>query len=421
MRSIVFTASTVRRVARTSWPVSAAVSAWRIVSTSGSSADDDDVGVLSERVAEPSLEGRSVLPHLALVDDRHPVLVQELDRLLDGEDVARHHVVDPVDERRQRRGGARAVRTAHQHEPRFWSLHSITSSGRPRSSGEGMPGGTSRRTAPTESRCTNAEHAEAALAGDGVRRGELPVLEEPLALRLRQHAEHQAPHIGAVQGGHALHPPQLALEAHHRRAADGEVEVRPVEAHDPVEQVIELHPLRSRVGGRLGAGAAALGPVAVLGLARPVHLADEAHELVPHRHHGVDGAAEVGLQRGEHLLVARVVHGDDHTVVAALEGDRQVAAGEVFGDEPHTSGRIDRSARSTNTKPSSLATAAVRSCSLTSSSVTSRLLRSTPSASSRARSSSSTSRDSTRRATRNSPRRRDEMCMVTSIVAGIAR
>ena len=48
----------------------------------------------------------------------------------------------------------------------------------------------------------------------------------------------------------------------------------------------------------------------------------------------MDRRAEVGLERGQHLLVAGVVHGDDHAVVAALERDGEVAAGEVLGDEP---------------------------------------------------------------------------------------
>ena len=37
----------------------------------GQLADHEDVGVLPQRVAQPALERRRVLPHLALVDDRH--------------------------------------------------------------------------------------------------------------------------------------------------------------------------------------------------------------------------------------------------------------------------------------------------------------------------------------------------------------
>ena len=120
-----------------------------------------------------------------------------------------------------------------------------------------------------------------------MRGGDLAVREEPLALGLGEHAEHEPPHVGAVEGRHALHAPELALDAHDRRRAHGEVEVRAAQADDPIEQVLELDALRARVG-RVGGVATAFGPVAVVGGPGAVHLADEAHELVSHRDHGVD-------------------------------------------------------------------------------------------------------------------------------------
>ncbi|KAG0908968.1 hypothetical protein G6F31_021614 [Rhizopus arrhizus] len=53
-----------------------------------------------------------VQPDLALVDDRHLVLVQVLDRVLDGEDVPGGGAVAVVDHRRQRGGLARAAPAA---------------------------------------------------------------------------------------------------------------------------------------------------------------------------------------------------------------------------------------------------------------------------------------------------------------------
>ncbi len=50
-------------------------------------ADEDDVGILPQRAAQRLGEGARVDRHLALVDDRLLVAVQELDRILD-----RHHV-----------------------------------------------------------------------------------------------------------------------------------------------------------------------------------------------------------------------------------------------------------------------------------------------------------------------------------------
>ena len=109
------------------------------------------------------------------------------------------------------------MRAAHEHEAALWSLHSITSSGRPRSSGDGMPAGTRRSTAPTESRCTKADTRKRPLPGMAWDVASSPSVEEPLALALREHAEHQPADVGAVERRHALHAPQLALHAHHRR------------------------------------------------------------------------------------------------------------------------------------------------------------------------------------------------------------
>ena len=50
-------------------------------------ADQDDVGVLAQHVLEGGGERLGVLAHLPLVDDRPLVLVEELDRVLDGHDV----------------------------------------------------------------------------------------------------------------------------------------------------------------------------------------------------------------------------------------------------------------------------------------------------------------------------------------------
>ena len=149
----------------------------------------------------------------------------------------------------------------------------------------------------------------------------------------REHAEHEPAHVGPVERRQPFHASQLALQAHDRRRTDGEVEVGTAEPHAPGR------------GGRRAAPAGPAGrrgrpspggpsrPVAVAAGAGAIHLPDEAHELVVHRHHRVDAVAEVGLEGGQRLLVAGVVHGDDHAVVAPLERDREVAAGKVLGHQ----------------------------------------------------------------------------------------
>ena len=154
----------------------------------GQLAHDEHVRVLAQGVAQAPLEGRGVLADLSLVHDRPPVLVQELDRLLDGEDVARPGPVDPVDERRQRRRGARAVRPAHEHEALavVGPLDDVVREAevlRRRDVGRDEAEHGTHRVALHE-----GGHPEPALARDGVGGGVLAGLEEPLALALGEHA-----------------------------------------------------------------------------------------------------------------------------------------------------------------------------------------------------------------------------------------
>ena len=79
-------------------------------------ADQDHVGVLAQGGAQAEGEVGRVGADLALVDDRAFVLVQELDRVLDRQDVVLVLAVDHVDHRRQGRRLARAGRAGDQDE-----------------------------------------------------------------------------------------------------------------------------------------------------------------------------------------------------------------------------------------------------------------------------------------------------------------
>src|SRR5690349_22364278 len=80
-------------------------------------ADQDDVRVLAQRVLEGGRERVRVRPDLALVDQAALVLVQELDRVLDGDDVRGPGAVGQVEDRGQRRRLARPGRAGHQDQP----------------------------------------------------------------------------------------------------------------------------------------------------------------------------------------------------------------------------------------------------------------------------------------------------------------
>src|SRR4029079_1613283 len=78
-------------------------------------ADEAHVGVLTERGLQAESEALRIGAQLALVDDALLVLVQELDRVLDREDVFVPGVVDQVEHRGERRRLARAGRARDEH------------------------------------------------------------------------------------------------------------------------------------------------------------------------------------------------------------------------------------------------------------------------------------------------------------------
>src|SRR4029079_16053146 len=77
-----------------------------------------DVGVLAARAADGLEEARDVRADLLVGDEALARLVHELDRVLDGEDVARAFAVDEVDHRGERGGLAAAGRPGDEDEAR---------------------------------------------------------------------------------------------------------------------------------------------------------------------------------------------------------------------------------------------------------------------------------------------------------------
>ena len=80
-------------------------------------ADQDHVGVLAQRAAERLVERLGVEPDLALVDDAALVVVEDLDRILDRDDVLPARPVDVADDRGERRRLAGAGRARDEDEP----------------------------------------------------------------------------------------------------------------------------------------------------------------------------------------------------------------------------------------------------------------------------------------------------------------
>ncbi len=182
MRSIDCGASWVCSVANTRWPVSAAVSAVWIVSRSRISPTRITSGSWRSAPFRAAEKDCGVGAQLALVDDAVLVPVQELDRVLDGEDVLLARLVDLVDHRCQRGGLARARRAGHEHEATRL-LAEVMDDGR---QAQVVDRGDHRRDQ-AERRAQRGAlevgvDAEARLAGDRVGEVDLPVRLQALAL-----------------------------------------------------------------------------------------------------------------------------------------------------------------------------------------------------------------------------------------------
>ncbi|MNS52212.1 hypothetical protein D3C72_849220 [compost metagenome] len=78
--------------------------------------DEDDVRCLAQGVLQGRVEAAGVHPHLPLVDDALAVAMDELHRILDGDDVATAVAVAMVDEGRERGGLARAGAADEEHQ-----------------------------------------------------------------------------------------------------------------------------------------------------------------------------------------------------------------------------------------------------------------------------------------------------------------
>jgi hypothetical protein len=83
-------------------------------------ADQNDVGILSERGAQRLRKAARVAADFALADRGLLVSVKELDRILDREDVRSPLGVDVVDHRSQRGALSRAGSSGDQHEATFF-------------------------------------------------------------------------------------------------------------------------------------------------------------------------------------------------------------------------------------------------------------------------------------------------------------
>ena len=80
-------------------------------------ADEHNIGIFAQRRAQRVLERSRVNADVTLRDQALLALVDELDRIFDGDHVIRASAVDQVDQRAESRRLSRASRTGDEHEP----------------------------------------------------------------------------------------------------------------------------------------------------------------------------------------------------------------------------------------------------------------------------------------------------------------
>ena len=220
MRSTVCAVDWVCSVAKTRWPVSAAVSAVEIVSRSRISPTRITSGSSRRAARRPSAKSVASAPTSRWLTMQRLVPVQELDRVLDREDVVLALAVDHVDHRRQRRRLARAGRPGDEHEAaRLAGELAQRPAAAPSESRLGISCGIRRKAALIDAALEEAVDAEAGDAGDRVGEVELLVVLEALALGVVEDRVDDLARVLRRQHREALHRHDLALVADRRREA----------------------------------------------------------------------------------------------------------------------------------------------------------------------------------------------------------
>ncbi len=242
IRSTVDAAVVVWSVPNTRWPVSAVSIAIATVSRSRISPTRMMSGSSRSAARSAPLNESVCVSDLALVDQALPVLVHELDRILDRDDVVVAVPVDVVDHRAERRRLARTGRAGHEHEAlrQVAQLEDVRREtqllGR-----QDLASGITRKTAPGPLRSTKMLARKRASPRDLV--GEVRVMPRartPRRSSRERSAASSSCMLGEVERRRALFERlHAAVFAHQRRHPDRKVQVRRAGGRHGPEQPID--------------------------------------------------------------------------------------------------------------------------------------------------------------------------------------
>ena len=213
-------------------------------------ADQDHVGILTQRAAQRVRERLRVDRDLALVDDRMMVAVQVLDRVLDRHDVRRARRVDVVDHRRQRRALAAAGRAGHEDEAALFGRDPLEHRREAELVDRLDPHRDHAKDQADRAALLEDVDTEPADARDAVGEVDFLRLAELLALfGGEQKAGHRLG-VGPIEPLFFGRDRQRAVHAHHRIAADLEVQVGRAAGDGRLEEVVYMHVLITCYGLR---------------------------------------------------------------------------------------------------------------------------------------------------------------------------
>ena len=188
-------------------------------------AHQDDIGILAESALERLRERQRVDPYFTLIHDRPLVADEELDRILDGHDVAGLVRVDVIDHRRQRGRLSRTGRTRHQDETALLSRDLLQHLGQQELlDAHDLEGNDAQHHADGAALLEDVD-AEAPEARHAVRQVELVLRLELFLLVVVHDAERHPRDLLGRQPARVLQRNQRSVDAKHRRQAGLEVDI----------------------------------------------------------------------------------------------------------------------------------------------------------------------------------------------------